>query len=154
MFGKKLFFIIRYVLYLHFKCPLFWYPHPLKSHKHLPCSSIHPHLLPCPGIPLHCSIKPFQDQGPLLPLVSNKAIFCCLCIWSHVYSMCTLCLMVLFLGALGVLGGSYCSCDGSANPFRSWFLSLAPPLGTLCSVPWLAESVPLCICHALAESPR
>ena len=32
-----------------------------------PCSPINPLLLLCPGIPLHCCIEPFQDQGPLLP---------------------------------------------------------------------------------------
>ena len=40
------------------------------------------------------------------------------------------------------------------NHSAPWILSLPPPLGTLCSVQWLAESVPLCICHALAEPPR
>ena len=35
-----------------------------------------------------------------------------------------------------------------------WILSLAPLLRTLCWVQWLAESVPLSICHALAEPPR
>jgi hypothetical protein len=33
-------------------------------------------------------------------------------------------------------------------------LSLAPPLETLCSVQWLAESIYLCICQALAEPLR
>ena len=30
-------------------------------------------------------------------------------------------------------------------------LSLTPPMGTLCSVQWLAVSIHLCICQALAE---
>jgi hypothetical protein len=38
--------------------------------------------LPCPGITLHWGIKPSQDQGPLLPLMSDKAIFCYICSWS------------------------------------------------------------------------
>ena len=38
-----------------------------------PCSLTHPLLHLCPGIPLHWGIKPFQDQGPFLPLMSNKA---------------------------------------------------------------------------------
>jgi hypothetical protein len=33
-------------------------------------------------------------------------------------------------------------------------LSLAPPLGTLCSVQWLNESIHLCICQVLAEPLR
>ena len=32
-----------------------------------------------------------------------------------------------------------------------WILSLASSLETLCSVQWLAESIHLCICQALAE---
>jgi hypothetical protein len=31
----------------------------------------HPLLLPGPGIPLHWGIKPSQDQGPLLPLMTD-----------------------------------------------------------------------------------
>ena len=41
--------------------------------------------------PLHCRIQPSQDQGPLLPLVLDKAILCYICSWSHgslhVYSL-------------------------------------------------------------------
>ena len=48
-----------------------------------PCSPTHPLLLHCPGIPLHCGIKSSQGQGPLLPLISNKAVFCYICNWSH-----------------------------------------------------------------------
>jgi hypothetical protein len=60
--------------YLHFKCcphflfspsenPLF----PLPSH----CSTTNPLLLPGPGIPLYWSTEPSQNQGPLLPLMTN-----------------------------------------------------------------------------------
>jgi hypothetical protein len=35
-----------------------------------------------------------------------------------------------------------------------WVPSLAPPLGTLCSVQWMAVSIHFCICQALAESLR
>jgi hypothetical protein len=43
------------------------------------------HLLPPPRlrIPLQWVIKPSQDQGPLLPLMSNKANLCYICNWSH-----------------------------------------------------------------------
>ena len=68
-FADNIFFI-QYILYLHFnwfflswillsKCPI----RPLPS----PCSPIHPFLLPCPALPLHCCTEFFQDQGPLLP---------------------------------------------------------------------------------------
>jgi hypothetical protein len=39
-------------------------------------------------------------------------------------------------------------------PSAPLVLSLAPPLGTLFSVQWLAESIHLCICQALAELLR
>ena len=52
-----------------------------------------PHPLPssCPDIPLHWGIEHPQTQEPLLPLMSNKAILCHICSWSHgsfhVYSL-------------------------------------------------------------------
>ena len=54
-------------------------PYPLL----LPLLTNPPTLLPCLGIPLHWGIKPSQDQGPLLPLMSKKAILCYICSWSH-----------------------------------------------------------------------
>ena len=39
---------------------------------------------------------------------------------------------------------------GLQTPSAPWVLSLAPPLGTLCSVQCLAVSIHLCICQALA----
>ena len=58
------------------------------SHPHLPrllwgCSLTH--LLPSspPGIPLQRGIEHPQAWGPLLPLMSNKAIFCHICGQSH-----------------------------------------------------------------------
>ena len=41
-------------------------------------------LLPLdPGSPLHWGIEPSQDQGSLFPLMSDKAILCYICSWSH-----------------------------------------------------------------------
>ena len=67
------------------------------SHSPSPCfyEGSHPptHPLPpsCPGIPLYWGIKPSQDQGPLLPLMSKKAILCYVCSCRHgslhVYSL-------------------------------------------------------------------
>jgi hypothetical protein len=43
---------------------------------------------------------------------------------------------------------------GLLTPSVPWVSSLAPPLGTLCSVQWLAESIHLCICQALEPLRR
>jgi hypothetical protein len=40
------------------------------------------------------------------------------------------------------------------TPTALWILSLAPSLGTLCSVQWLAESIHFCICQALIDPLR
>jgi hypothetical protein len=40
---------------------------------------------------------------------------------------------------------------GLQAPSAPLVLSLAPPLSSLCSVQWLAESIHLCICQAVAE---
>jgi hypothetical protein len=45
--------------------------------------STHPLLLPLSGIPLQMGIEPSRDQGPVLPLIPDKAIFCYICSWSH-----------------------------------------------------------------------
>jgi hypothetical protein len=37
------------------------------------------------------------------------------------------------------------------TPSAPWVLFLAPSLGTLCSVQWMAVSIHFCICQALAE---
>jgi hypothetical protein len=49
------------------------------------CSPTHPYTLLSshPGIPLYSGIEPPQTQGPLFPLVSNKAILCHICGWSY-----------------------------------------------------------------------
>jgi hypothetical protein len=40
---------------------------------------------------------------------------------------------------------------GLQIPSAPWVCSPDPPLGTLCSVQWMAESIHFCICQALAE---
>ena len=90
------FIFIGYFLYLHFKCyPLaqspsvnpLSHPPPFASMRVFP----HPPSLPLPpphlGIFLNWGIEPSQEQGPLLPLVTNKAILCYIYGWSHVYSL-------------------------------------------------------------------
>jgi hypothetical protein len=94
-------------------------------------------LVPGPGIPLHWSIEhsPTLDQGTFLPLMTNKIILCY--IWSleslHVYSL----VGGLVAGSSG--GGGYRLVHivvlpmGLQKPSAPWFLSLAPPLGTVIS---------------------
>jgi hypothetical protein len=127
-----LFFLIEYFLYLHFKCyPLSWsltpeIPYPIPS----PPASLrvfppptHPLQPPRPGIPLHWGTKPSQDQGPLIPLMSNKTILCYICSWSHGFLH-----VYLIFGwrfspweLWGVWLFWYCfSSYGVANPFRSF----------------------------------
>ena len=43
---------------------------------------------------------------------------------------------------------------GLQTPSAPSVFSLTSPLGTPCSVQWLAVSIRLCICQALAEPPR
>jgi hypothetical protein len=72
----------------------------------------HPLTSYCPGIPLHWGIKHHQAQGTLLPLMSNKAIFCHICCQSHgslhVYSL---------VGGLVPWTSRWC---GPANPLSSF----------------------------------
>jgi hypothetical protein len=132
--------------------PFLAFPQTFPSHPLSHCSPTHLLLLPCPGIPLQWGIEPSLDQGPLLLLMFNRAILCYICSWSHgslhVYS---------FVGGLvpessGLPVGSYCSSYGLQS--ASSILSLAPPLGTLCSVQWLTVSIHLCICQTLTEPLR
>ena len=58
-------------------------------------------------------------------------------------TMCFLWLVIYSLEALGVLLG-----------YWSWVLSLAPSLGTLCSVQWIAVSIHYCIWQTLVETLR
>jgi hypothetical protein len=121
-----------------------------------PCSPTHPLPLPGPVITLYWCIQPLQDQGPLLSLMSDKAILCDICSWSHGVPPC-----VLF-------GWWFSSWElwrywlvhtvvppmGLHIPSAPWVLSLSPSLGTLCSIQWLAVSIHFCICQVLAESLR
>ena len=93
-------FFIVYLMYFHFNVILFpGFPsrssisHP-PPHTHFyqgappPTHPLPPHHS---SIPLRWGIKPPQDQGPPLPLTSDKVILYYICIWSqgslHVYSL-------------------------------------------------------------------
>jgi hypothetical protein len=53
------------------------------------------------------------------------------------------------------LASSYrCYFYGASVPFSSLGTSLAPSLGTLCSVQWMTVSIHFCICQELAEPCR
>jgi hypothetical protein len=73
-----------FVIYISIVIPFPGFPsdNPL-SPPHCPCSPTHPLPLPSPSIPLYCGIEPSQDQGPLLPLMTDKAILCYICGWRH-----------------------------------------------------------------------
>ena len=84
------------------------------------CSPTHPLPLPGPRIPLHWGIEPSQDQRPLLLLMTDKAILCYICSWSHESHHVFSWLVVYSQGALEILVSSYCCFSyGAANPFSS-----------------------------------
>ena len=150
------FFLIRYFLYLQFKCyPLSWFP---LQNPSIPT--------PSPYSPTHQSCFlvlafPYTGTSSLhrtkglhshwWPTRPSSAT----CDWSqgslHVYS--------LVGGLVPENSGEYWLVYivppmGLPNLSAPWVLSLAPPLGTLCSIQWLAESIHLCICQALVKSLR
>ena len=63
-------------------------PHFLYENVYSPTNPLPPHHS---SIPLHWCIQPPQYQGPLLPLMLDKAILCYICSWGlaslHVYSL-------------------------------------------------------------------
>jgi hypothetical protein len=73
-------------------------------------------------------------------LMSNKAILCYICMESWVPPC-------IFFGWWFIPWELQI-------PSAPWVLSLAHPLGALYSVQWLAVSIHLCICQALAEPLR
>jgi hypothetical protein len=108
----------------------------------------HTLLLPGPDIHLYWCKEPSQDQGSLL-LLMIEAILCYICSESqeshHVFSL----IGALVSGSSGVLVSSYCCssccCRGLQASSAPWVLSLAPSLGTLCSVQWMTVSIHFCI---------
>jgi hypothetical protein len=108
-----------------------------------------PFLAPHPRIPLHWGIEPSQDQGPLLPLMRNKAISL-LHMWLEPWvPPCVL--LGWWFSTWGLWG--FWLVDvvftmGLQIPSPPSVLSLTPPLVTSCSVQWLAASIHLCICLA------
>jgi hypothetical protein len=102
-----------------------------------------------PNIPLRWGIEPPQDQGPPFPLMPEKTILCYICSWSHrflyVYS--------LFGDLVSGSSGGVWLVDFVVLPMGLPTPS-APPLGTPCSVWWLAVSIRICIGQTLVKPPR
>jgi hypothetical protein len=136
-------------IYLDFKCyPLFQFPTPQRPPILSPSSYFYegvspptnPLPPPRPHIPLHKGIEPSRDQGPLLPLMLNKA---------HP-------LLHIRLESCVLLGWGF-------RPWELWLidivvlpmrlqtpsapsvLSLTSPLGTPRSAQWLAMSICFCM---------
>jgi hypothetical protein len=155
---SSLHFFIRYFLYLHFKCyPLSWfptrklpiiYPLPLLTNPPTPASlSWHsptlghqafsgPKASPAIGV---------QQGHPLLHMQLEPWVSPCVLFgwWFSPWELWGYWLVHIVVFPMGLQA-----------PSAPSVLSLAPPLGTLCSVQWLVESIYLCICQALAEPLR
>ena len=117
----------------------------------------HTHLLLCPhpNIPLHWGMEPSQDQGPLLSLMPDKAILCYVGRWSlgsfHVYSL-DGGLVLVSSGGSGWLILLFFL--WVVNPFSSLSLVSSFFIRNPSSVQWVASSMKICICQALAEPLR
>ena len=93
LYLKGTFFLLDILfIYISIVIPFPGFPsrNPL-SHPSSPCfyEGAHPPSyplpIPCPCIPVHWGMEPSQDQGLLLPLMSDKAILCYKRGWSHGY---------------------------------------------------------------------
>ena len=90
-----------------------------------PTHSLLPHNS---SIPLHWSIKPPQNQGPPLPLMSGKSILGYICIWRHRAFSVHSCVGGLVPRSPGWSASGHYSSYGVAIPFSSFSPSLAPTL--------------------------
>ena len=142
-------FFLSDIFFTHISNVIPFSSFPSKTSYPLPSSPAHSPLTG-PGICLHWGFELSQDQVPLLPLMSNKAILCYICSWSHgslhVYPL---------VGDL-VLGssGGFWLVDivilsmGLQASSASSVLSLTLPLGSTCSVQLLAVNMQICIWQA------
>jgi hypothetical protein len=125
---------------------------PSETPSHLPSPYLYEGPPPSPipifptGITLHWGMVHPQAQGPLLPLMSNKAILC------HIFSQLHWSLHVYSLVGSPVPGSSRRS--GLLTLLLLQSLLQLLHWRPLRSVQWLAESIHLCICQALAEPIR
>jgi hypothetical protein len=106
----------------HSPSPCFYDCVPTPTHQLLPHHS---------GIPLQWVSEPSQEQGPLLPLMSDKAILYYIFSWSTWLPPCVLFGLWFSPWELWVSGWLILFFQ---NPLAPSILSLASPLGTSCSV--------------------
>jgi hypothetical protein len=146
-FSSSFLFFIRYFLYLHFKCyPLFWFPlwrTPIHTPTALPLLT-NP---PTPGSwPWHSptlghrafmgprvSLPTDDGQGcPLLQMQLEPWVPPCVLFgwWSTLWEFRRYWLVHIVVPSMEL-----------QTPLAPWVTSLAPPLGTPCSVWWLAVSI-------------
>jgi hypothetical protein len=163
--SRKSFFLIGYLLYLHFKC----YPH----------SQFHPQKPPNPSplLLLLWVCSPTHPSTPSSPLVfsysrghwafigprASSAIdaqqgHTLLHMWLEPWVL--PCVLLSWWFSPWELGGGGWLVDiavllmGLETPSAPSVLSLTPWLGLACSGQWLAASIRVCICLALAETLR
>ena len=113
---------------------------------------LHPLLPHCSSISLCWDIKPPQGQGPPIPFMPDKAIFCFICVWSHGFLLFGWWfgpweLWVVWLVDVVLSMGFQSSSAPSVPP-------LALPLGSPGSAWWLAVSICFCVGQVLLEPLR
>jgi hypothetical protein len=144
-------FSVWYFMYLHFKCyafPGFPFGTP---HSPAPASmTVFP--LPPTSLPWHSTLLgnwAFTWPRASPPIYARQ---CHLLLHNEAWAMGSSLLEVWSLGALRVLVGWYCcSSYGVANLFNFFSPFSNSSIGSLCLVQWLAMSIHLCICQALAK---
>ena len=157
-----LFFLLRIMFEFHFLFDIFFIyisnviPFPGFPSENPLYFLLYSLLLPGPGSPLYWGIEPSQDQGLLLPSMTDWAIpllhmqlepWVPPCVsfrwWFSPRELWGYWLVHIVVPPMEL-----------QTPSVPWVLSLAPSLGTLCSDQWMAVSIHFCICQSLAEPLR
>jgi hypothetical protein len=152
-----------FFIYISNVIPFSCFPSRTPHHFILPPPSMRvlshhpPTPTPHPGIILHWVIEPSHDQGPLLPLMSNKAILCYIGGWSHgslhVYYLVGGLVPVSSWGS-GWLILLFFLWGCKPDHLLQSLLGLTPPLGFPCLDRWLVASTYIYIDQGLAEPLR
>ena len=116
-----------------------------------------PTTIPDPGLPLHWGIGPSQDPAPASPPIDDWLGYPL----QHIHLEPQVLPGVFFdwgFSSKELLGYWLVHIDvppmGLQTPSGPWALSLAPSLGTLCTIQWMTVSIHFCICQELAEPLR
>ena len=114
--------------------------HPLPFSRHSPTLG---HLTP--SGPRASPFTDVQQGHPLLHMQLEPWVTLCVLFgwWFSPRELCRYWLVHIVVLLMGL-----------QTPSAPWVLPLAFPLGTLCSVQWMAVVIHFCICQALAEPPR